>query len=62
MVSFTDEEMDLISELALPLPLAIRSDFLELVASRIEGYSEQARGPGLIYRILKEAQREFLKQ
>jgi hypothetical protein len=44
VISFSDEELDLISELALPLPLAIRSDFLELVASRIEGCSEQARG------------------
>jgi hypothetical protein len=62
VISFSDEELDLISELALPLPLAIRSDFLELVASRIEGCSEQARGPGLVYRIGAEVQRELLKR
>jgi hypothetical protein len=49
MLSFSDEELDLISELALPLPLSIRGDVLELVANRIAGCSEQARGPGLVY-------------
>jgi hypothetical protein len=35
--------------------------FLQLVAKRIEGYSPQVRGPGLVYRVAVEAQREFLK-
>jgi hypothetical protein len=51
----------LISELALPLPLSIRGDVLELVANRIAGCSEQARGPGLVYRVAVEAQRTLLK-
>ena len=62
MVSFSDEELQAINNLALPLPREIRGDFLQLVASRIAGCSEQARGPGLVHRIAAETQREFLKR
>jgi hypothetical protein len=61
MLSFSDEELDTISELAAPIPQEIRADFLQLVAGLIEGYSEQSRGPGLVHRIAAEAQRDFLK-
>ena len=60
MLSFNDQELASITELGLPLSHAMRSDFLQLVANRIEGYPPQARGPGLVHRIAVEAQRDFL--
>jgi hypothetical protein len=60
MLSFSDEEFALITELGSTLSHAMRSDFLQLVANRIEGYPPQARGPGLVHRIAVEAQRDFL--
>jgi hypothetical protein len=50
MLSFSDEEFALITELGSPLAQALRSDFLQRVANRIEGYPPQARGPGLVHR------------
>jgi hypothetical protein len=61
MFSFNDQELASITELASPLPNARRSDFLQLVANRIEGYPPQARGLGLLHRIAAEVQRDFLK-
>ena len=58
----SDEELDTLTELAAPIPQEIRADFLQLVASRIEGCSAEARGPGLVHRIAAEAQRDFLKR
>jgi hypothetical protein len=48
MLSFSDEEFALITELGSTLSHAMRSGFLQLVANRIEGYPPQARGPGLV--------------
>ena len=60
MLSFSDEELASITELASPLSDAMRSDFLQRVANRIEGYPPQTRGPGLLHRIAAEVQRDFL--
>jgi hypothetical protein len=58
---FTCEELDTISALASPLPPSVRDAFLQLIANRLAGYPEQARGVRLVYRIAAEAQRDFLK-
>lgn len=58
---FTDEELSSITALTSALPPSARGGFLQMVAERIAGYPSSARGPGLVYRIAVEAQREFLK-
>jgi hypothetical protein len=58
---FTDEELSSITALTSALPPSTRDGFLEMVAERIAGYPASARGPGLVYRLAVEAQREFLK-
>jgi hypothetical protein len=45
MLSFSDEELASIGELASALPCG---DFLQLLANRIAGCSEQERAPGLV--------------
>jgi hypothetical protein len=60
-LGFTCEEMDTISALASALPRSVRGAFLQLIASRLGGYPPELRGPGLVYRIAAEAQRDFLK-
>jgi hypothetical protein len=35
---------------------------LQLIASRLSGYPPDVRGPGLVYRIAAEAQRDFFDQ
>ena len=59
-LAFTDEELDSISALASALPPSSRDGFLRLVANKIAGYPEAARGPGLVHRLATEAQRGFL--
>jgi hypothetical protein len=48
MLSFSDEELASIGELASALPCGVHSDFLQLLANRIAGCSEQERAPGLV--------------
>ena len=60
-LSFTDEEMNSITAVALPLPPAARGDFLQLVANKLSGYPLQGRGAGLVYRLAVEVQRDFLR-
>jgi hypothetical protein len=55
MIGFSDDELITIAELAVPLPHCMCSDFLELVANRIEECSELERGLGLIHRVAVEA-------
>ena len=59
--SFSAEELSSITTLASALPPTERRSSLELVAERITRYPPMARGPGLVYRLAVEAQREFLK-
>ncbi len=59
-LGFTDEELNSVTALAPPLPAAARGDFLQLVADRLSGYPEQARGSGLVNRSATEAQGDFL--
>jgi hypothetical protein len=47
--------------LASALPPTERRSFFELVAERVAVYPPLSRGPGLVYRLAVEAQREFLK-
>jgi hypothetical protein len=46
---------------SVSLPPSVRDAFLKLIANRLSGYPEQARGVGLVYRIAAEVQRDFLK-
>ena len=60
-ISFSDEELDLISTLASALPPSVRSDFLEIVSRKLGSYPQEMRGIGLLHRIAAEAQRDFVK-
>ena len=50
-----------IAALASALPPASRDGFLRQLAGKLGGYPPEARGPGLVYRIAAEVQRDFLK-
>jgi hypothetical protein len=60
-LSFSDEELNSITELASVLPPSSRDAFLKLIANNLSAYPSDARGPGLVHRIAAEAQRDFLK-
>jgi len=60
-LSFTDEELDSLTELASALPPSSRDGFLQMVAGKLSAYPADARGPGLVHRIAAEAQRDLLK-
>lgn len=62
MLSFNDEELATITELAEPLAPGIRGEFLQLIANRIAECSQQERGSGLVHRIAVESQQVFLKR
>jgi hypothetical protein len=53
----TDSEKELMLELAQPIPVERRGDFLEAVATRLGTASEV--GPGLTHRIGRELQRSY---
>ena len=59
LIGFTDAEMDVLYALASALPPPARDDFLQLVASRLAGFPEEVRGPGLVHRVAAEVQRGF---
>jgi hypothetical protein len=45
-ISFSDEEVDLLSALASALPPSVRGAFLEIVSRKLGAYPPEARGPG----------------
>jgi hypothetical protein len=49
LLSFTDEELALLTALASALPPGSRGDFLQLVANKLSEYPPQVRGAGLVY-------------
>jgi hypothetical protein len=60
-LSLTDEEMAMLRELAAPIPLRQRRDFLLAIAAELE--AEQTAGaevgPGLIHRIASRLQHRY---
>ena len=60
LLGFTDEEMDMITALASPLPPSARDRFLKLVAGKLSGYPPEVRGAALAHRIAGEVRRNFL--
>ena len=58
---FTEEEKDLLLQLAAPIPLRQRRDFLLAIAAELE--TEQTAGadigPGLIHRVASRLQHRF---
>ena len=58
-LSFTDEELNVITALAAALPHSMRSEFLQRVANKIS--THQVRGAGLVYRTAADVQRVLLR-
>jgi hypothetical protein len=58
-LSFTDEELNVITALAAALPHSMRSEFLQRVANKIS--THQVRGAGLVYRTAADVQRALLR-
>jgi hypothetical protein len=59
--SLSDAELDTIMNLAQPLDPLMRDPFLRAVAIELARYEPEAIGVGLINRIGRQLQREFLK-
>jgi hypothetical protein len=59
MLSLSDEELDVVMNLARPLEPQLRDPFLRSVASELERHPEI--GVGLIFRVGKQLQRDFLR-
>ena len=60
MFSLSDSELDVIMTLAQPIDPAMRDPFLRAVAIELARYQPEAIGPGLINRVGRELQRQFL--
>jgi hypothetical protein len=58
MIKLTDTELDQVFRAAGPLPVADRDRFLQAVAERLCGASNV--GPGAVYRVCHELQKEFM--
>lgn len=56
-ISFSDEEIELLSALAAALQPAVRGTFLTIVGNALAAYPPEARGPGLLHRNAAAAQR-----
>jgi hypothetical protein len=61
MLSLSDDELQIIFDLARPLEPALRDPFLQAVALALAKYPPEALGPGLIARVVRPLQREFLR-
>jgi hypothetical protein len=59
MLSLSDEELDIVFNLARPLEPALRDSFLRAVASELARY--EALGPGIVFRVGKQLQRDFFR-
>jgi hypothetical protein len=60
MLSLSDSELDVLMTLAAPIEPAMRDPFLRAVAIELERYSAEAIGPGLVSRVGRELQRQFM--
>jgi hypothetical protein len=59
MISLTDDELDVVFDLARPLEPAMRDPFFRRLATELERYPET--GVGLVFRVGSQLQREFLR-
>jgi hypothetical protein len=59
--SLSDAELDTIMHLAQPIDPTLRDPFLRAVAIELARYEPEAIGVGLVNRVGRQLQREFLK-
>jgi hypothetical protein len=59
MLSLSDDELQILFDLARPLEPALRDPFLRACAAALSKYPEL--GPGLVSRVVRSLQREFLR-
>jgi hypothetical protein len=57
--ALTDEELGAITELAAPLPAALRGAFVEVVLAQARAHNGGEIGAGLLHRIGRDVQRGF---
>jgi hypothetical protein len=60
MLSLSDDELQTIMNLAQPIAPALRDPFLRAVATALGKFPPDALGPGLINRVARPLQKEFL--
>jgi hypothetical protein len=56
-IRLSDSELDAVMAAARPLPVERRDAFLQAVAGALQGCREI--GPGVVYRVAAQVQREF---
>lgn len=56
-LKLSDDELSAVLAAARPLPVECRDAFLQQVASALQGCGEI--GPGVVYRVAAQVQREF---
>ena len=61
MLSLSDDELSIVFNLARPLEPELRDPFLQAVALALAKYPTEALGPGLVARIARPLQSEFLR-
>jgi hypothetical protein len=60
-LSLSDEEQDVLLRLAKPLDVVMRDAFFHACAIELGRYKPEQLGPGLVHRIGRQLQREFLR-
>lgn len=60
MLSLSDDELAVLFNLAAPIDPLMRDPFLRAVAVELDRYKPEAIGPGLVSRVGRQLQREFL--
>jgi hypothetical protein len=58
--SLSDSELDVIMNLAQPIDPELRDPFLRAVAIELARYPTEAIGPGMLNRVGRELQRQFM--
>jgi hypothetical protein len=58
--SLSDDELAEITTLAACVPIEHRASFLQAVADAITQYPKDGRGPGLMLRVARGLQRQFM--
>jgi hypothetical protein len=60
MLALSDQELDIVMNLARPLDPALRDAFLRACAIELQRYKPEQLGPGLVNRVGRQLQREFI--
>jgi hypothetical protein len=61
MLALSDEELDVLFNLSAPIEPAMRDAFLRAVALELERYKPEQLGVGLITRVCRPLQKEFVR-